>query len=280
MTTAITSEEVGMWSRLIHDSCGVYLDQAKSYLLTSRLQELLQETKSAGFSDLYYKVKASTSLQSKVVDAITTNETSFFRDSAPFDLLRHKIIPELIDRRTKLGTRPIPVRIWSAACSTGQEVYTIAIVLRELLGSGSGYDIRILGTDISNRVVAAASRGEFSNLEIQRGMPAEFQTKYFTKQEDGWKIRDEVRAMASFRILNLLQPFNFPAPFDIVFCRNVAIYFTEEHRTQLFRNIQKSMAKDGALIIGSTESLTGLCPDLESKRYLRSVYYQQRLSVQ
>ncbi len=171
MTTAITSEEVGMWSRLIHDSCGVYLDQAKSYLLTSRLQELLQETKSAGFSDLYYKVKASTSLQSKVVDAITTNETSFFRDSAPFDLLRHKIIPELIDRRAKLGTRPIPVRIWSAACSTGQEVYTIAIVLRELLGSGSGYDIRILGTDISNRVVAAASRGEFSNLEIQRGMP-------------------------------------------------------------------------------------------------------------
>jgi chemotaxis protein methyltransferase CheR len=104
--------------------------------------------------------------------------------------------------------------------------------------------------------------------------------EYFSKQDDGWKIRDEIRAMASFRILNLLQPFSFPAPFDMVFCRNVAIYFTEEHRAQLFRNIQKCMAKDGALIIGSTESLSGLCPDLESKRYLRSVYYQQRQSVQ
>ncbi len=111
-------------------------------------------------------------------------------------------------------------------------------------------------------------------------MATEFQTKYFTKQDDGWKIRDQIRASASFRLLNLLQPFSFPAPFDIVFCRNVAIYFNEEHRTQLFRNIQKCMAKDGVLIIGSTESLTGLCPDLESKRYLRSVCYQQKASIQ
>ena len=280
MTIAITSEEMGLWSRFIHQSCGVYLDEAKGYLLTSRLQELLLETKSAGFSDLYYKAKASSSLQSKIVDAITTNETSFFRDSSPFELLRHKLIPELIDRRSKLGLHPIPIRVWSAACSTGQEVYTIAIVLRELLGASDKYDIRILGTDISNRVIAAASRGHFNSLEIQRGLPSELQTKYFVKLEDGWKIRDEIRALGNFRTLNLLQPFSFPASFDIVFCRNVAIYFTEEHRAQLFHNIGKCMTKEGTLIIGSTESLTGLCPEFESKRYLRAVYYQMQSTVQ
>ncbi len=274
MTPAITPDEVAMWSRLIHETSGVYLEPSKSYLLTTRLQHLVKETNSAGFSDLYYKAKASASLQNKVVDAITTNETSFFRDVAPFELLRHKLIPELIDRRNKLGLRPIPIRIWSAACSTGQEVYTIGIVLKELLGNLDGYDVRILGTDISGRVITVASRGMFSEMEMQRGLAGGLPAKYFTRESDGWKIRDEIRAMASFRTMNLLQPFGFPAPFDIVFCRNVAIYFTEEHRIRLFRNISKCLSRDGALIIGSTESLTGLCPEFVSERHLRAVFYR------
>lgn len=276
MTSQITPEEVGLWSRLIHDSCGVYLDEAKSYLLSTRLQELLKETKATGFSDLYYKVRNSPDLQGKVVDAITTNETSFFRDTSPFELLRHKIIPELLDRRAKTGMRQIPLRIWSAAASSGQEVYTVGIVARELLGGSDRYDVRILGTDISNRVIATASRGEYSQLEMQRGVPQDTLARHFTKTANGWKIRDEIRALASFRTMNLLQPFSFPVPFDIVLCRNVAIYFTEENRARLFRNIGQCLAKDGALIIGSTESLTGLCPEFEPKRYLRAVYYELR----
>ncbi len=276
MTVAISREEVGVWARYIQDTCGIVLDQSKAYLLETRLDGILRETGVTSFSGLYYKVKSDTSnaLRGKIVDAITINETSFFRDSSPFELLRHKLLPELIDRRGKLGARPIPIRIWSAACSTGQEVYTIGIVLKELLGSFAGYDIRILGTDISNRAVAAASRGYYSELEMGRGLPPNVAGKHFMAEAGGWKIRDEIRALATFRKMNLLEPFSFPAPFDIILCRNVAIYFSEPDRTRMFHNFGRCLARDGSLIIGSTESLTGLCPEFVPQRYLRAVFYQ------
>lgn len=276
MSVAISSEEVAVWSRYIQDTCGIVLDQSKAYLLETRLDGLLRETGVSSFSGLYYKLKAdaSNTLRGKVVDAITTNETSFFRDSAPFELLRHKLLPELIDRRGKLGVRPIPIRIWSAACSTGQEVYTAGIVFKDLLGSFSGYDIRILGTDISNRAVAAASRGYFSDLEVGRGLPPSIAGKYFIREAAGWKIHDEIRALATFRKMNLLEAFSFPAPFDIILCRNVAIYFSEPDRARMFRNFGRCLARDGSLIVGSTESLTGLCPDFVPQRHPRTVFYQ------
>ncbi len=274
--SAITSEEVTLWSHFIQETCGIVLDQSKAYLLETRLDGLLRESGAGGFGELFYKIKTEPSgtLKSKVVDAITTNETSFFRDASPFELLRHKLLPELIDRRSKVGIRPMSIRIWSAACSTGQEVYTIGVVLKELLGSLSGYDIRILGTDISNRAVAAASRGHFSELEIGRGLPSQAAQKHFTRVGSDWKISDEIRALATFRRMNLLEPFSFPAPFDIIFCRNVAIYFSEHDRQRLFNNLSHCLARDGSLIIGSTESLTGLCPTLVPQRYLRTVFYQ------
>lgn len=274
MSVAITADEVGLWSRYIQESCGIVLDQSKAYLLETRLGGLVREAGATGFSDLFYKVRTDVSqaLRSKVVDAITTNETSFFRETAPFELLRHKLLPELIDRRGKM--RPAPIRIWSAACSTGQEVYTIGIILKELLGSFNGYDIRILGTDISNRAVAAASRGHYTDLEMGRGLPAPAADKHFTREGREWKIRDEIRALATFRKMNLLEPFAFPAPFDIILCRNVAIYFAEADRARLFRNFARCLAEDGSLIIGSTESLTGLCPEFAPRRYLRTVFYQ------
>jgi chemotaxis protein methyltransferase CheR len=277
MSVAISREEVGVWARYIQDSCGVVLDQTKAYLLETRLDGILRETGSTSFSGLYYKVKSDTTnaLRGKIVDAITTHETSFFRDSSPFELLRHKLLPELIDRRGKLGGRPIPIRIWSAACSTGQEVYTTGIILKELLGSFAGYDIRILGSDISNRSVAAASRGCYSELEISRGLPLNNAArKHFVAEAGGWKIRDEIRGLATFRKMNLLEAFDFPTPFDIILCRNVAIYFSEPDRARMFRNFGRCMARDGALIIGSTESLTGLCPEFVPGRYLRAVFYQ------
>jgi chemotaxis protein methyltransferase CheR len=274
--STINAEEVKLWSHYIQETCGIVLDQSKAYLLETRLDGLLRESGASGFGDLFYKIRTEPTgaLRGKVVDAITTNETSFFRDASPFELLRHKLIPELIDRRGKLGIRPIPIRIWSAACSTGQEVYTIALVLKELLGSLSGYDIRILGTDISNRAVAAASRGYFSDLEIGRGLPPQAAQKYFTREGSDWKINDEIRATATFRRMNLLEPFSFPAPFDIIFCRNVAIYFSEPDRQRLFNNLGRCLGRDGCLIIGSTESLTGLCPAFIAQRYLRTVFYQ------
>jgi len=272
----INSEELAVWTRYIREICGVNLDATKAYLLETRLAALIRETGVGGFSELYYKVKSdlSKALRRKIIDAITTNETSFFRDSAPFDLLRHKLIPELVDRRRKSGLRIVPIRIWSAACSTGQEAYSTAIVLKELLGDLSAFDIRILGTDISDRTVAQASYGHFSKLEIERGMPPDKANRFFLPSGDRFKLRDELRALATFRVMNLLEPFSFPAPFDFIFCRNVAIYFTEPDKARLFRSIARCLARDGSLIIGSTESITGLCPEFESKRHLRTVYYR------
>jgi chemotaxis protein methyltransferase CheR len=216
------------------------------------------------------------SLRTKVINAITTNETSFFRDTSPFELLRHKLFPELIDRRTRAGIRPVPIRVLSAACSTGQEAYSTAIVLKELLGSPAGYDIRILGLDISDQAVAAASYAHFNRMDLDRGLTPDKLNRHFEPVGGQYKVRDELRAMATFRRANLLEPIVSPVSFDIVFCRNVAIYFTEPDKIRLFRNLGRVLAKDGALIIGATESISGICPEFEAKRYLRSVFYQKK----
>ncbi len=280
---SVSGAELDLWSRYIQSLCGIQLDSSKGYLIETRLQPLLQECECANFTDLYNKVKADLTkgFRKKVIDAITTGETSFFRDTSPFELLQHKIVPDLIDKRTKNkanGGR-IPVRIWSAACSTGQEVYSIAIVLKDLLVDLSRYDIRILGTDISDKAIAQASYGRYSKLEMERGMPAQKMNKYFQQDRESWRIRDEIRALALFKTMNLLEPFVFPHKFDIILCRNVAIYFSEQDKIQLFKALARTLAPDGYFIIGSTESITGLCPELESKRYLRSVFYQLKSNV-
>jgi chemotaxis protein methyltransferase CheR len=237
----------------------------------------VEQTKSGTYSELYNKARsdASGSLQSAIIDAVTTGETLFFRDRTPFDLLRHKILPELIDRRTRPTGGKIPIRIWSAASSTGQELYSIAIVLRELLGTLDKYDIRLLGTDISPQAVTRASRGIYSEVEIERGIESAALSRYFVKREEGWQIRDEIRAMAAFRTTNLLKDFSMLGQFDIILCRNVAIYFSEVDKSGLFKRLAKSLAADGYLIIGATESLTSVASGFEAKRHLRSVFYQR-----
>lgn len=274
--TAIRPDELALWIRLVRELCGIELDASKGYLLETRLGDLARETRAASFLELHQKVRVDTGLQRKVVDAITTKETSFFRDGTPFELLRHKVFPDLIDRRRRAGLKNLPMRIWSAACSTGQEVYSVGIVLKELLGDLRDYDIRILATDVSEQAITRASSGVFSELEVGRGLPPERMAAYFKRHPEGWKVVDELRALAQFQKLNLLRPFSFPAPFDLVLCRNVAIYFTEPDRAALFRNIGRCLAPGGSLIIGSTESLTGLCPEFEAQRHLRTVFYQLR----
>lgn len=275
---SLTHDELVAWSRYIQDACGVYLDGSKGYLIETRLGGLLRESGARGWTDLLYKVKGDVTqgARTKVINAITTNETSFFRDTSPFDLLQHKLFPELIDRRNRAGQRPVPIRILSAACSTGQEAYSTAIVLKELLGDFRGYDIRILGIDISEQAIAQASYAYYSRMELDRGMASDKITRHFEAAGGRWKVRDELRATATFRRANLLEPVASPVPFDIIFCRNVAIYFTEADKIRLFRNLDRSLDRDGALIIGATESITGLCPEFEPKRYLRAVYYQKK----
>ena len=274
----IQPEEARALSQYIYSLCGVHLDETKGYLLENRLAPLLQENSCGSFSEFYLKARSDSTktLPRKIVDAVTTGETSFFRDSAPFDLLQFKLLPELLDRRKKMNPSglPISLRIWSAACSSGQEVYTTAIVLKETLGNPTNYSIHLMGPDISDQAIAKASYGVFSRMEIERGLTQERLQRNFTSVENGWKIKDEIRGMASFRKLNLMEDFSALGRFDIIFCRNVAIYFTEPDKVRLFSKLGKALASDGALIIGSTESLTGLCPQFEAMRYLRSVYYR------
>ncbi len=274
----ISPNEITILAKYIKDICGIHLDPSKAYLLETRLKNVIEEAGCVSFHDLCTKAKADSSktLERKIIDAMTTNETLFFRDASPFEVLQHKILPDLIDSRSSKTSNLLstPLKIWSAACSTGQEVYSISIVLKELLPDRNKYDIKLLGTDISDAAIAQASYGAYNKFEIERGLSRDKLQKYFTDSGESWKINDEIRSMANFRKLNLMLPFTGLGKFDVIFCRNVAIYFTLEDRKKLFEKIAGLLEKDGYLIIGSTESLTGVCPQFEPKRYLRSIFYQ------
>lgn len=277
----VTPEEITLFSKYISDISGIYLDSGKGYLLETRLVNMLRNTGTDNFSDLYKKIRSdfSKKLEQELLNAMTTNETLFFRDRAPFDLLQHKIIPDLIDKRVPgadINKSSLTLKIWSAACSTGQEVYSIGIVLKELLGDITKHNVTILGTDISDEAVTKASHGYFNWIDIERGLPQDKLNRYFNKENDKWKIDDEIRSMATFKKLNLMEDFSRLGMFDIIFCRNVAIYFPEDKKKSLFFRISQVLKPDGSLLIGGTESIATICPGFESKRYLRSIFYQHK----
>ncbi len=268
--------EHALVAQYVHAVCGITLDESKAYLIEGRLSNLAEEAGCASFGQFIGRARTdpARALERRMVDAITTGETLFFRDNTPFDLLRYKIIPEAVDRAARAGQGRI--RIWSAACSTGQELYSIAMLLKEMLGDPDRYGVRLVGTDISDEAVARASRGMFSALEISRGLSDDMRDKYFVARNGGWQVRDELRALASFKKLNLLQDVSSLGKFDVIFCRNVAIYFTDADRRTLFGRIERVLEPSGVLVIGAMESLAGVAPQFESKRHLRSVFYQLR----
>lgn len=275
----ITPKEIEIFTRYIYDITSIVIQPGKAYLLESRLQPLLKETQAATYSELFLKAKSDTSdrLKKKIINAITTNETFFFRDQTPFELLRNKIIPDLIDRRSQVftGSR-IPLRIWSAACSTGQEVYSIAITLSEMLNLAK-YDIYILGTDISTKAISAASYGKYNAFDLQRGLPPEYLKKYFTPAGHGFsRVRDELRAMVKFEKVNLLQNLSHLGAFDVILCRNVAIYFSRPDKLKLFNNLARLLRPDGAFLVGGSETLTNISTGFVPRKYLGGIYYQLR----
>ena len=273
----ISPEEIKIITKYIYDISGIYLDESKKYLLETRLNTLAEEHGCLSYQDFLRKAKADATkaIERKIVDAISSNETLFFRDTGPFQLLQHKIFPELIDARSSKNPHlKTSLKVWSAASSTGQELYSVAIVLQELLGDLSKFAINLSGTDISDAAVAQASSGKYNKFEIERGLARDKLTKYFTMTGQTWKVNDQLRSMVNFRKLNLMAPFTGLGKFDIVLCRNVAIYFTLEDRKKLFNKIADVLEPDGYLLIGSTESLTGICPRFIPKRHLRSIFYQ------
>ncbi len=276
----VTFEDIEAISDLALDLCGMYLDESKGYLIESRLAEIAKRNACANYVDLANKARALSglSLKTEIVDALTTNETLFFRDASPFEALKHKVLPELIDARST-GLFKNCLRIWSAACSSGQEPYSIAMTICELIPNYRDFNISILGTDISDAMIAKASYGEYAKHEIERGLSRDRLEKYFTETEKGWKVRDELRAMVTFQRFDLHSSYAVLGKFDIVMCRNVAIYFTPEGRRDVFTRIANALQPDGTLIVGAAESLTELGPRFVPLHHCRAVYYRPNETI-
>lgn len=275
----ISNKEFENLAGLIVKTAGILLDEGKEYLMEARLEPILERYGLDTFNDLYHQAisDATGKLKASIVDAITINETYFFRDNSPFDLLKNKIIPDIIDQKnTVFPNRKAQLKIWSAACSTGQEVYTLAMMFKEMQLGSDRFEINILGTDISNEAVAKASYGKYNQFEIERGLSEYYLGKYFTKLANGWKIKDEIRSMARFSQMDLNKSFSGIGSFDVILCRNVAIYFPLSGKIRLFQKLATVLNPHGVLIVGGSESLAGLANDFVPRHYLNSVFYQLR----
>ncbi len=250
--------------KLLKERSGLDLSPEKQYLVESRLLPLARKAGIGGISELVQKMRSGAdALTSEVVEAMTTNETFFFRDKIPFDHLRATVIPSLLQTRANRKT----LRIWCAASSTGQEPYSIAMCLKEMGQALAGWRVEIVATDLSNGVLEKSKAGLFSQFEVQRGLPIQLLVKYFTQIGELWQLNPEIRAMVQHRQLNLLQDFSHLGKFDVIFCRNVLIYFDQETKANIFDRLARTIEPDGTLMLGAAESVVGItdafrpCPD-------------------
>ena len=266
----MSSKDFPVIASFLKDRSGLIIGEDKTYLLETRLSAILREHKIAGLSGLadILRQPGSHAVKDKVVDAMTTNETSFFRDSHPFETLRKSLIPSLIERRA--GSRSL--RIWSAACSTGQEPYSLAMMIKDNFPILAGWRIEIIATDLSPTVLDRARTGVYSTFEVQRGLPIQMLVRHFDQEEPNWRIKPEIRQTVTFRPLNLLEDFSVLGQFDIVLCRNVLIYFDQPTKTQILNGITRRIVPDGALLLGGAESVFGLCNTLAALPGLKGVY--------
>ena len=222
--------------KLLKDHSGLDLSADKQYLIESRLLPLSRKARLAGISELVQKMKGgSASIIAQVVEAMTTNETFFFRDKVPFDHFRDSIMPEILKARA--GRKSI--RIWCAAGSTGQEPYSLAMCLKEMSAALAGWRVEIIATDLSQEVLEKSKAGIYSQFEVQRGLPIQMLVKYFKQNGEFWQINPDIRAMVQHRQLNLLHDFSQLGAFDVIFCRNVLIYFDQDTKINIFGRLAK-----------------------------------------
>jgi chemotaxis protein methyltransferase CheR len=241
--------------KLLKDQSGLALAGDKQYLVESRLLPLARKAGLASLGELVAKLKdGGDRLAVEVVHAMTTNESFFFRDKIPFDHFRDTIMPALLE--TRAAERRI--RIWCAAASTGQEPYSLAICLKEMKDQVAGWRIEILGTDLSTTVLDKAKAGVYTQFEVQRGLPIQMLMKHFAQVGEMWQIAADIRAMVQYRPLNLLSDFSRLGPFDLVFCRNVLIYFDQATKVGVLDRIARVTAPHGYLVLGAAETVVGL----------------------
>lgn len=277
------TEDFDLFQAVLKQRSGLVLTRDKAYLLESRLTPVARRWNMKDLGELAGAIRSHRDerLLRDVTEAMTTNESSFFRDGKPFELFRQVVLPAFLKARE--DTRRI--RIWSAACSTGQEPYSLAMILHEEQAKLAGWSVEIVGTDLSTEVLDRARAGLYSQFEVQRGLPITHLVKYFRQQGDRWEIIPEIRRMVTYREFNLLNDLGALGTFDVVFCRNVLIYFDQPTKTRVLEAISRVMPPDGVLVLGGAETVLGITDRFKPMDNHRGLYQlttapkPQRLAV-
>jgi chemotaxis protein methyltransferase CheR len=259
---------------LLVEQSAIVLEDDKRYLVESRLSPLARREGFASLSQFVEKLQFQpfNGLHRRVVEAMTTNETSFFRDFHPFEALKKHILPDLIAKRGP--TRELT--IWCAACSTGQEPYTLAMLLREHFPSLASWKVRILATDLSSEILSRAREGRYSQLEVNRGLPAALLVKYFVKEGCNWQLREDIRRMVEFQIMNLSTAWPLLPPMDLVLMRNVLIYFGMDTKKEILIKVRRVLRPDGYFFLGAAETTFNIDDSFERAQLERVTCYRVR----
>ena len=263
-------EDFEFMSVFIKAQSGLALTPDKAYLLESRLMPLARKRQMGGLEVLIATLRSNPprDLVRDVTEAMTTNESFFFRDVKPFDLFRDAVLPQLMENRQLQKS----LRIWCAAASSGQEPYSLAMVLMEQAAKLAGWRTKIVGTDISTEILEKSKRGVYSQFEVQRGLPIQMLLKYFVKENETWQISEQLRSMVEYKYFNLLEDLTSLGKFDVVFCRNVLIYFDQDTKRRVLANIAKLMPDDGMLFLGGAETVLGITDAFKPVAGQRGVY--------
>jgi len=265
----MTPQDFDYLRKLLRERSGLVLSAEKQYLAESRLLPVARKHGFSTLSELVGKLKANAvPLTAEVVEAMTTNETFFFRDKIPFDHFRDTVLPALIDARARVKR----LRIWCTAASSGQEPYSLAMTLKGLGAKLAGFRVEILATDLCAEVLEKAKAGIYSQFEVQRGLSITNLVKFFSQVGETWQIAPEIRAMVQFRPLNLLNDFSPLGTFDVVFCRNVLIYFDQDTKIGVLNRLARQMAGDGFLLLGAAETVVGLTDAFKPMSDKRGLY--------
>ena len=266
----MTSLDYEYFRKFLRERSGLVLSADKHYLLESRLLPVARRAGLASLAGLVHRLRGidCEALAAEVVEAMTTNESFFFRDKIPFEHFRDTIIPRLIAARNHRRR----IRIWCAAASTGQEPYSLAMSIKEMGDRLSGWQIEIIATDISSEALRRARSGIYSQFEVQRGLPIMLLLKYFKQIGENWQIGPDIRAMVQFRVLNLISDFSRLGMFDLVFCRNVLIYFDQPTKISVLDRLAQNLDRDGYLVLGAAETVVGLTDSLKPVPDCRGLY--------
>ncbi len=263
-------EDFELLSKILKERSGLVLSEEKVYLLESRLTPIARKKGMETLDDLINEIRLrrKEDLLREITDAMTTNESFFFRDNTPFDLFKNDVMPGIIKSRSS-GRR---LRIWCAAASTGQEPYSLAIILSEMEARLAGWNIEIIGTDLSQSVLDKAKAGIYSQFEVQRGLPIKLLMKYFTQAGEMWQISEKIRKMVTYKPYNLLDSFSSLGSFDVIFCRNVLIYFHQDTKKLVLDRLRGQMPVDGTLFLGAAETVLGLTDKFKPVSGKRGMY--------